>query len=286
MIEQCRIYRDDLFKAHQQELEIIGPLLARLDTDPGNAELQNALYSMIRFYHYVVKEGESLYEISADFMLNIDTLASLNDIENPLFLSPGTVLVIPNLPGIFWIKDESMGLHGYLANSRRNSDISLSLIINVQGQQRNFQLFPGEHFSSAERLYFTSRPFRSPLYYYQVGSDYGYRIDPFTGRDAFHSGLDLNVPMGTEIFSIGDGIIKETGQLENYGIYTIIEHEGGYESLYGHLNRALGHPGERVEQGDTIALSGNTGRSTGPHLHLEIRKDGQTVNPAALIEAP
>jgi murein DD-endopeptidase MepM/ murein hydrolase activator NlpD len=119
-----------------------------------------------------------------------------------------------------------------------------------------------------------------------MGSPYGMRSDPFTGQWTMHNGIDLNVPNGRDVFSIGSGIIKETGLLENYGIYIMIIHEGGYISLYGHLSQVLVQQGQRVEQGQIIAKSGNTGHSTGPHLHLEIRKDGQLINPADLIGSP
>ena len=117
-----------------------------------------------------------------------------------------------------------------------------------------------------------------------VTSKYGTRIDPFTGRKAFHSGIDLAVPENTEVFSCGSGKVIETAYNRTNGNYIIIDHENNYQSYYGHLSRVLVKQGDKVIKGQIIGLSGNTGISTGPHIHFQISFGGKTINPLTIIK--
>ena len=117
-----------------------------------------------------------------------------------------------------------------------------------------------------------------------VTSKYGTRIDPFTGRKAFHSGIDLAVPENTEVFSCGSGKVIETAYNRTNGNYIIIDNENNYQSYYGHLSRILVKQGDKVIKGQIIGLSGNTGLSTGPHIHFQISFDGKSINPLTIIK--
>jgi len=278
--------QDSVYDDLQADIERISPLLARWESRKGDPEIKETLLSQLRFYQYHVGEGESLFTIAADLMLNTDSLSSLNGIENSLFVEPGTLLVIPNQPGLFQRVVPLNGLDRKIKGTPRNSNYALQIKLNIKDQLVDYLFYPAERFSRDERLYFISRPFISPLTRFNMGSGFGYREDPFTGAWVLHRGIDLNVPKGTSVFAIKEGIIRETGLLENYGLYIIIEHEGGYTSLYGHLDQILVKEGDRVTSGQEIGFSGNTGRSTGPHLHLEIRKDEVAVDPASLIRSP
>ena len=99
-----------------------------------------------------------------------------------------------------------------------------------------------------------------------------------------HKGVDFGVPVGTPVMAAGSGIIQQEGRLGGYGNFMLVSHQNGYSTAYGHLSRfAPGvHRGSRVRQGQVIAYSGNTGMSTGPHLHYEIRVHDVQVNPAAV----
>jgi murein DD-endopeptidase MepM/ murein hydrolase activator NlpD len=101
-----------------------------------------------------------------------------------------------------------------------------------------------------------------------------------------HPGLDIAVPNDTYIRASGAGTIRRAGVDEVYGRYILIDHGGGLETMYGHASRVFVEPGERVERNEVIGLSGSTGRSTAPHLHFEIRKDGQAVDPLAFVRQP
>ena len=112
-----------------------------------------------------------------------------------------------------------------------------------------------------------------------VSSKFSYRISPFSGRREFHQGIDIAGRMGSKITAIASGVIKRSGHYRNYGYMVEIEHGNGYRTRYAHNQINLVQEGEVVKQGDTIALLGNTGRSTGPHLHFEVLKQGRKINP-------
>ena len=104
---------------------------------------------------------------------------------------------------------------------------------------------------------------------------FGYRKDPFTGRRAFHSGYDYAAARGSPIFAAADGVVVYGGRLGNYGNTVQVYHGGGVSTLYGHMRDILAEPWAYVRRGDKIGTVGNTGRSTGPHLHYEIRFDNR-----------
>jgi murein DD-endopeptidase MepM/ murein hydrolase activator NlpD len=98
-----------------------------------------------------------------------------------------------------------------------------------------------------------------------------------------HAGLDLAVPVGSEVRAAGGGLVRRTGTDSAYGEYVLLAHPEGYETMYGHLSRVLVTNGEAVRTGQPIALSGNTGRSTAPHLHFEVRRYGRSVDPMTVV---
>ena len=112
-----------------------------------------------------------------------------------------------------------------------------------------------------------------------VTSEFGGRLDPITGKRDGHTGMDLGVPTGTPIRAALPGTVRVAKYDSSYGYYVTIGHENGLLTLYGHNSRLLVHPGQTVQAGDVISLSGSTGRVTGPHLHFEVRVNGQRTNP-------
>lgn len=115
----------------------------------------------------------------------------------------------------------------------------------------------------------------------QMASGFGYRLDPFYRTFTFHPGMDFTVEIGTEIFATGDGIVQKTANDGwGYGNHVVIDHGFGYSTLYGHLSKIVVSPGQTVKRGQLIGHAGNTGRSTGPHLHYEVRRGGNPLNPA------
>lgn len=116
-----------------------------------------------------------------------------------------------------------------------------------------------------------------------ISSDFGWRSDPFTGKQSLHEGLDIGVWYNTPVLATGDGRIKFAGMKGSYGYLVIIDHGYGFETRYAHLNKVKVKKGQKVSRGDIIAYSGNTGRSNGPHLHYEVRKNNIPQNPRNYI---
>lgn len=113
----------------------------------------------------------------------------------------------------------------------------------------------------------------------RVASGYGMRIDPVYHVRKFHQGMDFSAPIGTEIYATGNAKVKFSGWKQGYGNTVILDHGFGYETLYAHLYKSLVRKGQKVRRSDIIALVGNTGKSTGPHLHYEVRLNGKPVDP-------
>ena len=112
-----------------------------------------------------------------------------------------------------------------------------------------------------------------------VSSKFGQRIDPFTGKQGMHKGIDIAGKEGTEILAMADGIVTWSGKRKGYGYLVEIDHGTGYVTRYGHNKKQLVEFGDTVHKGQAIALIGSTGRSTGPHVHVEVMKNGKHVNP-------
>ena len=113
-----------------------------------------------------------------------------------------------------------------------------------------------------------------------VTSSFGYRSDPFEGTRRFHRGIDIAAPTGTPVGSLGAGTVTMAGERDGYGRVVTVEHDDGWSSLYAHCDRLDVQPGQRVEAGQIIGTVGASGRSTGPHLHLELHHQGRAVDPA------
>jgi murein DD-endopeptidase MepM/ murein hydrolase activator NlpD len=116
-----------------------------------------------------------------------------------------------------------------------------------------------------------------------ISSLYGQRTDPFDGNQASHHGIDFAGAAGTQVLSVADGIVSHTGTDGGYGRLVEITHGNGYVTRYAHNAKLLVKPGETVKRGDPIALMGSTGRSTGTHLHFEVLRHGQTMNPLSFV---
>ena len=118
----------------------------------------------------------------------------------------------------------------------------------------------------------------------RVTSEFGNRVDPITGKRKGHGGMDLAVPTGTPIrAALGGTVVVSKYNAGGYGYYVMIDHGNGLATLYGHCSQLLARVGQTVQAGDIIALSGSTGRSTGPHLHFEARVNGERTNPRAYL---
>jgi murein DD-endopeptidase MepM/ murein hydrolase activator NlpD len=119
-----------------------------------------------------------------------------------------------------------------------------------------------------------------------ISSTYGRRLDPFTGNRAFHQGVDFNTGrVGEDVFAVAAGVVNYSGWKDGYGRMVQIDHGNGFETLYVHDQKLLVKEGDVVKKGQIIALSGTSGRSTGPHVHFEVHKNGRVVDPASYIQS-
>jgi len=145
--------------------------------------------------------------------------------------------------------------------------------ITVEAELRQLQ----DYYTTNEIL-LASTPSIIPVKGYP-SDRYGDREDPFTGQGEFHPGIDISAPRGAKVVATADGLVVFAGRREGYGKLVSLEHKFGLATRYGHLDRYTVKPGQRVKRGDIIGYVGSTGRSTGTHLHYEVRLRNQALNP-------
>jgi murein DD-endopeptidase MepM/ murein hydrolase activator NlpD len=119
-----------------------------------------------------------------------------------------------------------------------------------------------------------------------LSSSMGNRVDPLTGGRDFHPGLDISADKGDPVYATADGKVTHAASAGNYGNLVIVEHGYGLETRYGHLSTFKATVGQQVKRGDLLGLVGSTGRTTGPHLHYEVRANGRILNPLRLLQTP
>ena len=150
-----------------------------------------------------------------------------------------------------------------------------SVALTAQG----LKLIPGRNW---EDMAFT--PSFWPVLGMMTGS-FGERLDPFSGEGAFHTGVDISAPYGADVHATADGIIESADNRSGYGRVVIVDHGFGVTTWYGHLSGFKSSPGAHVKRGDVIGRVGVSGRSSGPHVHYEVRMDGAPVNPARYLRS-
>ncbi len=130
-----------------------------------------------------------------------------------------------------------------------------------------------------------SIPSLMPVSGVNLSSGFGMRIHPVLGSRRAHNGVDLAAPTGTPIYAAADGTVSKAEWFSSYGLYVALEHGGEIQTRYGHMSRINVQPGQQVRKGDVIGFVGSTGRSTGPHLHYEVRIAGAPVNPIPYMQS-
>ena len=236
----------------------------------------------LQFYEYTVLHGDTFWTILSRTSLNIDTLMTVNNISGPWEVKTGTTLYLPNMRGIIYEVQKT----DTLESLEKTFGVRKELICRANRIDRitkKFLFIPGGETTSLERALFLGTGFAAPMAHLRRTSGFGMRQDPISGTRSFHTGVDLGCNVGTPVYAARAGRVVSAGYEGNYGQLVIVEHPCGYYSYYGHLSRIKVRKGQEVGPNDIIALSGNTGRTTGPHLHFEIRKNTKPVNPVILL---
>ncbi len=240
----------------------------------------------VNFQNYTVKKGDSISGIALKFGLkNMGTIISANGISNAKKLQTGNILRIPSSDGV---------LHNVKKGETLNSiadkfDLPVTILLDANDletphiKEGQNIFIPGAVIGSFELKKALGELFIYPIHG-RLTSPFGYRRDPFTGRLSFHTGIDLAAPIGTHIKSTLDGTISGIGVSRIYGNYITISHGNGYQSMYGHLHTVNVKRGQKVAQGSIIGTVGNTGRSTGPHVHFSLYKNGKLIDPLHLLK--
>lgn len=234
---------------------------------------------------YTVRKGDVVGEIASNFGVSQDAIISLNKLRNTRTLQIGQFLKIPSMDGIIYTVKKGDTPEN-IADSYKISLEKLALVNNLSDNS----FIPGTtvFLPDAKLDWVTIQEingdlFKTPIHgSYRISSRYGWRNDPFTGNRSFHNGIDLAIYKGTPVYSALEGRVTSTGYSKIYGNYVIIRHHSGYQTLYGHLNSILTSNGKYVTQTSKIGTVGSTGRSTGPHLHFTVYKNGATINPATV----
>ncbi|QEN07302.1 M23 family metallopeptidase [Oceanispirochaeta crateris] len=271
LISETSNFRDRLFKQQQIETE-----------SWYYNEAQGMALPPLSIYRYKPKKGDTLIMLSAAFNLPLDTLATINGFENIGDFSEDKEILVPSAPGLYIYKDSRSSWMENLRGSLKDQT-ALTIILNLNNEKHEVDYYQGMTLSSQQRTRFVLPLFLSPLKERIITSAYGYRNHPVTGVWGLHKGTDYRASVGSPVFSCADGFVLSTGELEDYGKFIILQHKNGYTSMYSHLSKILVERNQRILEGVKIAETGNTGLSTGPHLHFEIRQYNKTVDPENLL---
>ncbi len=234
---------------------------------------------------YTVRSGDTIDKIARRFGLRQDTVISSNNLSSASSIRPGVVLRIPSLDGI----SHKVRAGESLSSVSRRYGIEITLIVDANDLDSGVigvgqSLFiPNARLSAASLSNFYGESFIWPTRG-RISSPFGYRSNPFTGLKTYHSAIDIVTNTGTKVKATAAGTVADTGYNSVFGNYIILKHSGGYQSLYAHLSTINVKEGSSVTQSSIIGLSGNTGQSTGPHLHFSIFKSGKALDPARYVK--
>ncbi|MCL2243411.1 MAG: peptidoglycan DD-metalloendopeptidase family protein [Treponema sp.] len=235
---------------------------------------------------YNVKKGDTVSGIAQRHSVSVGAVIASNDIKNARRLQEGAVLRIPNIDGIPYTIKRGDNLSGIAASFK----VPLDVILDVNDIKSDIikageMIFiPGARMNDMDLRLSMGDLFIYPLQTRYITSNFGLRKDPINGHLAYHNGIDLRGSTGTTVMAALDGTVSVVSENWLYGKYIIITHTNGYKTLYAHLSSTSVRQGDRVVTGRKIGEVGNTGYSTGSHLHFGIyNKEGKEVNPLDLL---
>ena len=290
-------------------LEFIENTLEEVRTRKARVAALREQVEPIKVISYVVAVGDSLWSIANSQNLEVDTLVGSNTFKNSSLLHPGVVLRVPNQDGIFYkIKNgdkiETIAKRYQITLDKvRKVNPTVDLVALKAGSEvflpgarpeavaevretegkKSTSVSPKTSGNEGSVVEKASRNYRWPVMG-KINSPFGWRRHPITRRRDFHTGLDIKASRGTAIRSAREGRVAYAGWMGGYGKVVVVEHSGGQSTLYAHCNAILLKQGAKVSVGQTIAQVGSTGRTTGPHLHFEVRNGNSPVNPLKYLK--
>ncbi|MCL2441530.1 MAG: M23 family metallopeptidase [Treponema sp.] len=249
-------------------------------------EMENISKARVLLYDsHTIQRGENISGLAISFGLNQDTIISVNKITNTRLLQVGRVLRIPNQDGIFHTVRSGETLESISERYKADSEA-----IQTANELFSDRVIAGtDLFIPGARLDWARlQEINGDLFIWPVSgvvtSGYGWRRDPFNrSRRQFHNGIDIRGSVGTPVRAAMAGRVSVVGFDRVLGNYIVINHNAGYRTLYAHLNVIRTRTGAYVATGERIGDVGNTGQSTGAHLHFTVFRNGVTVNPRALM---
>lgn len=284
---EYREYIEDMRNSFVQLDDVIGEIdLQCEDGDGLDANRVKAIFYALYFgaEHPEADALRSFADCFVDYEERTRTVTTTDDDGSEVETEETYTAAIPltDMAEVYERIDQAMGME-VTADQQANAESVYNLIVYGTPSGNQGGWFPG-----AEVPFIGADGFCSPIgagWESVVTSEFGYRSDPFTGETRGHSGMDLAVPTGTPIRAALPGTVTVSQYNSSYGYYVVIDHGDGLSTLYGHNSRLLAQVGQTVAAGDIIAMSGSTGRSTGPHLHFEVRVNGDRTNPRYYLPA-
>jgi murein DD-endopeptidase MepM/ murein hydrolase activator NlpD len=271
----------------ESEIESFVPdlLVAESNKIESSGELSVHAVKALEIIQYKVMKGDSLSSIAKKFGINIDTIISYNNIKTVRSIVPDLALRIPSSNGIKHMVKTGDCLSCIAAKYKTplNNILDYNDITSDTIKIGASLFIPGARMSKAELNKVLGTLFVWPVKGL-ISSPYGYRVHPIDSTKSFHNGLDISGTKGTPIKAAMAGKVAKIGINFLYGNYVIISHDDGFQTLYGHLSGVSCKEGKYIEQGSEVGKMGNTGYSTGDHLHFSIFKKGDTVDPRLYLK--
>ena len=240
----------------------------------------------VSIFQYLLKKSEDLFSLNARLSLPYDTLATLNGVESIEAFSKLSRVLVCTQPGIF-INDPPIGAVEEMMLSDRLSKgkVPQRLVLQRASGRASVYFFAGDSFTPVERAFFLRILLRFPVVRGIITSQFGIRKDPISGSQEFHNGIDIGAGEGSAVYAAREGIVSERGSSEILGNYLVLTHPGGYQTVYGHLSAINVILSQDIHAGQVIGTVGTSGRTTGPHLHFEVRRKGNPTDPFPLLAA-
>ncbi|MDR1515378.1 MAG: LysM peptidoglycan-binding domain-containing M23 family metallopeptidase [Synergistaceae bacterium] len=250
----------------------------------------------VKVTNYVIMNGDTLWKIANAFDLDVNSLFGSNKISETDVLKVGSTIRVPNQDGVFAAVKSGQTVkslaaeYGIFEEAIRSANELSADAVLTKGREI---FLPGVKIMA----FVETQKGRKAVVKEKVGavkgfgwpvvgkisSSFGWRKDPVRGGRDFHTGLDIRAPRGRQVVASSAGKVVHSGWMGGYGKTVVIQHPGGVTTLYGHCSKLLVKAGTNVRRGERIALVGSTGRSTGNHVHFEVRKGGSPTNPLKVL---